>query len=131
MSIFEKAVRKKLRFETSRGYLSVEDLWDLGVAELDGLFKPLNKELKEQDEESLLATPTKAKTELSLKVEVLKHIVTTMLLEKEARLGRAEKKAKRNQLLALMADKETDALKDKTIAELTKELEALDEGDDQ
>ncbi|WP_243033922.1 hypothetical protein [Clostridium sp. AF50-3] len=47
------AARCKYRFPY-RGNISVEDLWDLPVKALDGIFKTLNAEVKQSQEESLL-----------------------------------------------------------------------------
>jgi spore cortex formation protein SpoVR/YcgB (stage V sporulation) len=127
--MFERASRLKLRFSSSIGYLMTEDLWDVAVAILDDMWKALNKELKAEKEESLLATRSQAKTELTLKVDLLKYIVTTKLAEKQAKESRAEKKEKRKQILALMADKENAALANKSVEDLQKELEALEEDD--
>ena len=56
--MFETAVRTKMRFPF-KGVVSVEDLWDLSVENLDTVYKTLNSELKKATEESLLNTKTK------------------------------------------------------------------------
>ena len=63
--LFELAVRKKYRFPF-RGQISVEDLWDLSITNLDSVFKTLNKEKKQSEEESLLSVKSEADKELSL-----------------------------------------------------------------
>ena len=45
MELFEIATRNKYRFPF-KGWISTEDLWDLSVQNLDGIFKTLNKEFK-------------------------------------------------------------------------------------
>ena len=123
--MFEKASRLKLRFNTQFGVLSAKDLWDLGLEQLDSEFKKLNKELKAEDEESLLETKSKANTLASLRVDIIKHIVKAKLEEKDAREAAAEKKEKKEKLLALIADKQDETLKNMSEEELRKELEAL------
>ena len=63
MNIFEYAVRNKVRFPF-KGMISVEDLWDLSLTNLDSIYKTLNKQIKQNDEESLLSTKTNIDTEL-------------------------------------------------------------------
>ena len=58
INIFEVAVRSKMRFPF-RGLVSVEDLWDLTVEDLDTIFKTLNSQIKQVKEESLLSNRTK------------------------------------------------------------------------
>lgn len=130
-TIFERASKQKLRFQTARGMLSVEDLWDLSVEQLDAIFKPLNKSAKEQDEESLLDTTkaSKEKTMLNLQIDIIKHIVEVKLTAQAATRARAEKREKRNKLLSLMAEKQDAELAGKSIEDLQKELDALDEDD--
>ena len=65
--MFEKASRMKLRFNTQRGVLSVEDLWDLPLIQLDNIAIALNKKLQESKTESFIKTRTKNTTELELK----------------------------------------------------------------
>ena len=70
-----KASRIKLRYSTNRGALSVEDLWDLSLEQLDPIAINLNKRLKESQTESFIKTRTKDTTELELKFNIVKHII--------------------------------------------------------
>lgn len=121
----EKASRVKLRYSTNRGVLSVEDLWDLSLEQLDPIAINLNKRLKESQTESFIKTRTKDTTELELKFNIVKHIIDVKLQEQEDRLLESEKKAKRQKILDLMAKKQDAELEGKSLEELAKELEAL------
>lgn len=121
--MFEKASRVKLRYSTNRGVLSVEDLWDLSLEQLDPIAINLNKRLKESQTESFIKTRTKDTTEL--KFNIVKHIIDVKLQEQEERIVAAEKKAKRQKILDLMAKKQDAELESKSYEELAKELEAL------
>ncbi len=123
--IFEKASREQLRYKVSNGTITTEDLWDVSLEFLDKLAKSLNKEIKEAEEESFIKAKTTANKTLDLKFEVVKHIITIKLEEQEAKKARAEKAAKKAQLLELIGRKEVASLENKTIDELKAELEAL------
>lgn len=123
--MFEKALRMKLRFTFTRGYLSVEDLWDLKAEELDTIFKRLNAKLKEQKEESLLETKTDADKVLELKVGIIKHIVKVKLEEKKEQEDKLLKAEKKQRLLEIIAKKQDKALEDMSIEDLTKMVEDL------
>ena len=121
--MFEKASRMKLRFNTQRGVLSVEDLWDLPLIQLDNIAIALNKKLQESKTESFIKTRTKDTTELELKFNIAKHIIDVKLQEQEDRLLESEKKAKRQKILDLMAKKQDAELEGKSLEELAKELD--------
>ena len=63
MNIFEMATRNKFRFPY-KGLISVEDLWDLSHVQLDSIYKNLNKEIKQTQEESLLSAKNSEDAEL-------------------------------------------------------------------
>lgn len=124
--MFEKATRMKLRFQTSRGVLSVEDLWDLSLESLDSIAIGLNKKLKESQTESFIKTKTKDTTELELKFNIVKHIIDVKVAELEARKDAAEKRAKKQKLMELISKKQDAELEGKSVDELMKELESLE-----
>jgi predicted RecB family endonuclease len=123
VSIFEAAVRAKFRFPF-RGSISVEDLFDLSLTDLDSIFKVLNSQLK-QPEESLLNVRTKEDQELSTKIEIIKHIVAVKLAEQNAKVQAKEQSERRQRILEVMKSKKDQELQDKTPAELQAMLDEL------
>lgn len=125
-NIFEYAVRNKIRFPF-KGMISVEDLWDLSLANLDSIYKALNKQVKESDEESLLATKTSVDTELEIQIAIVKYIVSVKLAEKEAREKAVAKKAQKQRIMSIIAAKEDEALQNSSVDDLRKMLDELDD----
>ena len=115
--LFKVASRKKYRFNY-KGVISVEDLWDLSVEELDSIYKKLKAQQKNNNEESLLQSVTKEDKELANKIDIIKTIVVDKLAAKERALKAAEKKAQNQKILEILADKKDAALKEKSIEEL-------------
>lgn len=127
MNNFEKATRLRLRFETSRGSLNVEDLWRLPLVELDKLAIALNKQLKESSEESFIKAKSKDNKLLELRFDIVKYIIETLLSEDEEKKKAADKRAKREQLLELIAKKKNQELEGKSLEELEAELTKLED----
>ena len=123
-NIFELASRMKIRF-AYRGMITVEDLWDLSVQELDRIFQKLNKALKESKEESLLSPQAKEDSELAIAVAIVRHIVEVKLAEAAIALAAVERKAKKEKILSILADKQDDSLRNMSSEDLTKMLEDL------
>lgn len=123
--MFETAVRNKMRFPY-KGQISVEDLWDLDVNALDGVFKTLNSKVKVSQEESLLRTRSKESEELMMQIEIVKYIVSVKLAEAEARKNAEVNRAKRQRILGILADKQESDLKNKSPEELQAMLAALE-----
>ncbi len=122
--MFEKAARAKLRFPY-KGSITVEDLWDLSVTELDGIFKTLNRQVKAIKEESLLDKRTIADETLELQINIVKHIVAVKQTENEIRQAAREKAVRKEKLLEILARKKDGELEGKSIAELEAELASL------
>jgi restriction endonuclease S subunit len=125
-NIFEYAVRNKVRFPF-KGMISVEDLWDLSLANLDSIYKALNKQVKQSEEESLLTTKTNVDTELEVQIAIVKHIVSIKLAEKEARERDAAKRAQKQKIMSIIATKEDEALHNSSVDDLRKMLDELND----
>lgn len=125
-NIFEYAVRNKMRFPF-KGSISVEDLWDLSVTDLDKIFKTLNSQMKQSQEESLLNTKSKEDEVVDIQIKIVKHIVKVKLDEKTAKEKAAENRAKKQKLMAIMAAKQDEALQNSSIEDLQKMLDELGE----
>lgn len=122
--MFETAIRTKMRFPF-RGMVSVEDLWDLSVEDLDSIFKTLNSALKQAKEESLLDAKSKKDKELDMKIEIIKYIVGVKMFEQELRLQAKEQKEKKQKIMEILSEKQDSNLKNKSIEELEAMLNEL------
>lgn len=122
--MFEVAVRNKFRFPF-RGTISVEDLWDLSVQQLDSIFKTLKSQEKKAQEESLLDTRTPEDEILMTKIEIIKHIVNVKLAEAKQAERTRELHDQKQKILGILADKRDEDLRNKTPDELRAMLEQL------
>jgi regulator of protease activity HflC (stomatin/prohibitin superfamily) len=123
-NIFEVAVRNKYRFPF-RGQVSVEDLWDLSVQNLDSVFKTLNSQIKQAKEESLLDTKTKEDEVLDTQIEIVKYIVKAKQDEDNIRLQAKAKREQKQKLMAILSEKQESELRGKSADEIQKMLDEL------
>jgi hypothetical protein len=123
--LFKLATKKKYRFNY-KGSITVEDLWDLSVEDLDKIYKDLKAKQKNASEESLLQTVSKEDKVLANKIEIIKTIVSDKLAAQERAKKAAEQKAQNQRILEIMADKQDAALKEKSLEELQAMLSAED-----
>lgn len=124
INIFEYATRNKLRFPY-KGLVTVEDLWMLDVKQLDNIFKVLNSKLKSAKEESLLGEKTSLDTDLETQIAIIRYIVTIKQAETTAKLLESERRTKKQKIYELIAEKQDETLKSKSIDELLKMVENL------
>lgn len=124
---FIKASRLGLRFETNRnGFITVEDLWSLSLIDLDRVAIAVNKKLKESKEESFIVKRTTGNTELELKLEILKYIITTKQEETTRSKLASVKRAELATLKDLLESKKTDELKSLDTKSLEERIAALE-----
>ena len=124
--LFVKATRKKFRFPF-KGMISIEDLWDLNVVNLDTIFKTLNGEAKKAKEDSLLSTKSTEDKELDEKIEIIKYIVSVKLAEADKREKDAAIREEKRRIQEILANKKDEALQKKSVEELEAMLNKLNQ----
>lgn len=133
MDIFERAARAKSRFPSPIGDLTVEQLWDLPLVNsndsrpsLDGVAKAVNRDLKSLAEESFIEVKSDPRrTELELKLEIVKHVIASKIAAREIAEKRAATLARKAKLLDALAAKEDQALAGMSREEIEAEIAAL------
>lgn len=119
-NIWVECLKNKYRFEF-KGLISVEDLFDLKLADLDLIYRNLKNEEKDLQGDSLLDTAKNPKIdEVQVKIDVVKAVFDI----KQTDIKNAEKalanKAQKEKILAIIEDKENQELSEKSIEELKK-----------
>jgi hypothetical protein len=131
---FELASRKKYRFPSVVGLLSVEDLWDLPLTSktnkpnLDDIARQLFVDLNGLDKPVSFVSPASddaRKAELTDKFEIVKHIIDNRLAENKAALEAGERAEKKRKLLTLLEQKQDAALGEMSLEEIQKQINAL------
>lgn len=118
MSLFEKAAKQKLRFNSNKGQLTVEDLFDLSLTSLDNIAKAVNRKLKDEAEESFIQKKSTSSTELELQLDILKYIIEYKTGIEEANKKRAETVARKQQIEEILMRKKSQQLEDLSVDEL-------------
>ena len=126
------ATRKKFRFPSIGGALSLEQLWDLPLShrtglDLDTVAKAINNELKSLTEESFVSTKANPRApELEAKLEIVKSVIATKIAENEATAKAAERKVERQKIMDALAKASDNELSSMSKEDLLKRLSALD-----
>ena len=118
--MYKQASKMKLRFATSKGNLSVEDLWDLSLPALDRLAVSYNEELAKSPRKSFITNDTPSNSELELKFNIVKDVITDKLKDKAAR--EAAEKARLTELLAKKQSEKMESMSEDEIRQRLAEL---------
>ena len=124
-SMFEKAARQKIRIPCEKGWLYVEDLFDLSLKELDKIYKILNTQLKTAKEDSLLAVKDTSTSKLELQVDLVKYVFGVKKSEEAAIATRFANKQKKEFLMSVLEEQQKDEIKKMSSDDIKKMLEEL------
>ncbi len=131
MDIFEKATRKNILFDTSKGVLNVIDLWNLPLTatsskvSLDTIACQLHEQLQSSPTISFVKKVEDGDADLKLAFAVVKHIIDVKLVEQEAASQARIRNEKKQQIMALISQKENEALAEKSLDDLRALMEAM------
>lgn len=120
MENFKLATQQKLRFQTNRGVLTTEQLWDLSLADLDSLAVQLQTEYEESGKKSFLVKRSVKDKTSKLKFDVVLDVLQTKAEEAEEAKTKAENKAFNQKIEAIIEEKQEEGLKSKSVKELEK-----------
>jgi hypothetical protein len=91
--MFEKASRLKLRFYYNR-FITTEDLWDLGLSELDSIYKSMNHSFKSLKVDNRVMKKDDLLECMKLKFAIIKHIYDVKVVESNTILAEEAKDEK-------------------------------------
>ena len=130
-NLFITASRKKFRFASERGDLTVENLWDLPLTSKNGfnlnaVAITVNAELKSLAEESFVETSTNPRRkDLENMLDLIKYVISVKQDEAKAATERVAKQELKRKLREAIEAKEGEALQNASLEDLQAQLAAL------
>jgi len=130
--MYKEAAKRKLKFQSERGLLTVEDLFDLkltGKCSLDTVSRGAIK-AKTEKTESLVASTRRTQEQImnDLRIDILRDIIRDKQAEAEATAKREETKILEQKIVGAIERKRDAALENASEEELIAKLEALKTG---
>lgn len=135
--MYKKASRLKLRFESSRGPLTAEMLWDLKITELKTMVKAQAEKLQKLEkpgddlsflEEIITSNETKEIEIEKLRFDILKDVFITRKDEAKDAAADVKKKEELSHLREILRNKKEEELKKLSAEELEERIKKLEEG---
>lgn len=136
-NIFEIATRDAYRFDTGKGLLSVEELWDLPLSSekgtsLNGIFASLGDAIEAAGKatgHSLVNPAAKIDASLGVKSAIVKHIFEVRSAENKAKLDKVARAESRRIIEDTIRAKKADQIASTSLEDLEKQLAALKDDD--
>lgn len=119
--MFKEASKQKLRFVTAKGNLTVEQLWDLSIADLDTLAVSLEDAYNKSKGRSFVTAKTTKDKTIKLQFDVALEVLNTKVEEQQTLTEAKEIKEHNRKILELISRKKDGELEGKSI----KQLEAM------
>lgn len=132
VNLFLLASRKKFRFSSDRGDLTVEQLWDIPLTSRSGfsvnnIAIAVNNELKSLEEESFVETSQNPRRDdLRAMLDILKAVIAIRQEEAQRRSEAAERASMREQIKEAIEAKGREKLASASLEELHAKLAELE-----
>jgi hypothetical protein len=123
--MYKLAVKLDLRFQTNKGILTPQQLYQLNQTDLSDAIKEVKKVLKKDNDDDLsfLENTKTVDVENQLKFDILKDVYLTKKKEAEELRNAFEVKEHNQKILTLIVEKQEGELRGKSIEELTAMLQ--------
>ena len=123
-TLFVNASRRKFRFQSAKGLLTTEDLWDLSLAALDKIAVDLDDKIQKAGRKSFIGRST-ADTESTQQLDVVKFVIETKQAENELAKIKETKRAQKQFLESLLEKKKIMQLEGLSVEDIEKQLAAI------
>lgn len=121
--MYKQLIRDKVRFQCTKGNLTLEQLWDLTPDELNSLAVALDAEYEASGKKSFIVAKSVKDKATKAKFDAVIDILNTKMEEAEKAKRRKQIREKNKKIIDLIAEKQEDALKGKSIKALEAMLE--------
>lgn len=123
--MYKKANRLKLKFQTSKGELTIEQLWTLKPETLKGLIIEQYNKIQPTGGELAFLEEKPVNEVEQLRYDILKDIYTTKITEAKESIAAEERKRQLNILLAAKARRQQADIDAMSMEELDAEIAKL------
>ena len=125
--LFITASRTQLRIATSKGQLTVEDLWSLSLKDLDAIAVSLDSQVGAR--KSFLENPDtragKAESQAKLALDIIKFVIDAKQTENKLAVAARDRKARQEFLENLLERKKMAELESLSTADIQAQIDAL------
>lgn len=127
--LFLAASRRQLRFATTRGHLTVEDLWSLTLKQLDTLAVSIDEQVKPGGRKTFLENPdakaSEADADNKLRLDILTTIIGIKQDENKTAHAETAKRRQKEFLKDLLERKKIGEMEAMTTEQIEAQLAAL------
>ncbi len=116
--MYKEALQKKLRFKTNKGIITIEDLFDLSLQNLNTLAIMLDEKVNEAPKKSFIEELPAEENDDELRFNIVKDVINIKLKARKDSIDKAQKDAQKKRIAKLIAKKQDEALEGKSIEEL-------------
>lgn len=116
--MYKEALQKKLRFKTNKGIITIEDLFDLSLQNLNTLAIMLDEKVNEAPKKSFIEELPAEENDDELRFNIVKDVINIKLKARKDNIDKAQKDAQKKRIAKLIAKKQDEALEGKSIEEL-------------
>jgi hypothetical protein len=126
--MYKKAIRKKLRFNSPKGVLNLEQVWSLKLSDLKVMIQELHSQMDKSkhseldflEEDTIENVLSELNSDEKLCFDILVDVYKTKKAEAHASKEEQEKKAYNKRIDEIIAQKQEEHLHSLSIAELEK-----------